>query len=100
MANQQVSVPNGESLPAKPSATQVRDFHTYADTDATSDSLHHTLGPGQNQAASGTHDHRGSNSKLLGEGVSITGSRGNNAAVASIVAAMVEILGVTDSTSA
>lgn len=99
MANQEVSTPNGNSIPAKPSATQVRDFHTYADTDATSDSLHHTLGPGQNQAASGVHRHNGNDSPLLGEGISITGAKGGNTALASVIAAMVQMFGVTDSTS-
>lgn len=97
MTSQPVSTPN--QLSDKPSATQVRDFHTYADTDATSDSLHHTLGPGQNQAAAGSHRHNGSDSMLLFEGISITGSRGGNTALASVIALLVQF-GATDSTTA
>lgn len=99
MANQQVSVPNALSLPEKPSATQVRDLHTYSDVDATSDSQHHTLGPGQNQSASGVHRHNGNDSPFLGEGISITGAKGGNTALASVIAAMVQMFGVTDSTT-
>jgi hypothetical protein len=99
MANEQVSTPNGLNLPEKPSATQVRDLHTYADTDATGDSIHHTLGPGQNQASPGTHRHNGSDSTLLFDGISITGARGGNTALASLIAMMVQF-GATDSTTA
>jgi hypothetical protein len=99
MANQQVSTPNGLNLPEKPSATQVRDIHTYSDVDSTADAQHHTLGPGQNQAASGTHRHNGNDSPLLFEGISITGARGGNTAIASIIALLVQF-GATDSTTA
>lgn len=34
-----------------------QDAHEYADLDATTMSLHHTLGPGATQAARGNHDH-------------------------------------------
>lgn len=91
--------PEVSSFGDKPSATQVRDFHTYADTDATQDSLHHTLGPGQNQASPGTHRHNGSDSTLLFEGISITGAKGSNTALASVISLLVQF-GATDSTTA
>jgi hypothetical protein len=99
MVSGPVSVPNGNSLPEKPSATQVQEFHTYADTDSTKDAIHHTLGAGQNQAASGQHKHNGSDSPRLWEGKTITGSRSSGAAVASIIALLVE-QGATDSSTA
>lgn len=83
----------------KPGAEVVRDFHTYADTDSDSNAIHHTLGPGNHQAAPGSHSHRGSDSALLFEGITITGSRGGNTAISSIIAALVEF-GATDSTTA
>lgn len=83
----------------RPDAVSVREFHTNADTDATPDSLHHTIGPGVNQAASGQHNHDGSNSPLLLEGFTLSGAKGGNSAVASIVSALVK-LGATDSTTA
>lgn len=84
---------------AKPSSKEVQDFHTNADTDGSSKSIHHTLGSGINQASPGTHTHDGGNSKLLLEGVTISGSRGGNAALASVIAALVS-LGASDATSA
>lgn len=94
-----VSTPNGDQLPAKPSASQVQEFHTYADTDTTKDSIHHTLGSGQNQAAAGSHKHTGADSPRLWEGKTITGSRSSGAAVASIIALLVE-QGATDASTA
>ena len=83
----------------RPDAATLRDFHTNDDVDTTSEAHHHTLGPGVNQSASGAHTHDGNNSSFLGEGVTISGSKGGNAALASAIAAMVQILGVTDSTT-
>lgn len=83
----------------RPSAAVVRDFHTQSDVNADKDSQHHTLGPGVNQAASGAHTHNGSDSPQLGLNVEITGSKGGNAALASVINAMVQILGVKDSTT-
>lgn len=77
----------------------VAQLHKNADTDSDKTSAHHTIGPGPNQAASGIHTHDGAETRQLGLGVTLTGSKGGNAAVASIVAALVQILGVTDNTS-
>lgn len=82
-----------------PTATEVSKFHRKADTDGSQNAIHHTLGPGHNQSAPGDHDHRGGNSVELLAGVSITGSRGGNVALASVIAALVQ-LGATDSTTA
>ena len=82
----------------RPDAVTVRELHTNADTDIQPDSIHHTLGPGYNQAASGQHNHDGANSPLLLEGFTISGSKGGNAALASAIAALVK-LGATDSTT-
>jgi hypothetical protein len=77
----------------------VTQLHKNADTDNDKQSAHHTIGAGPNQAASGVHTHDGTETRQLGAGVTLTGSKGGNAAVASMVAAMVQILGVTDNTS-
>lgn len=82
----------------RPDAASVRDFHTYDDVDIGPDSHHHTLGPGVNQSASGAHNHDGNNSVLLLEGVTITGSKGGNTALASVIAALAQ-MGATDSTT-
>lgn len=83
----------------KPSAQEVKDFHTNADTDGTSKSLHHTLGPGVAQASPGNHLHDGGDSKPLLDGFTITGAKGGNTALDSVIAALVQ-LGATDSTTA
>lgn len=80
-------------------ARVVAQIHTKADTDTDKTSVHHTIGPAPTQVASGAHTHDGAESRLLGEGITLTGSKGGNAAVASICAALVQILGVTDNTT-
>lgn len=82
-----------------PSARVVSEFHTNADTDVRDSSIHHTLGPNPNQASPGDHNHRGGNSTLLLEGIVITGSRGGNVALASVINALVQ-LGAQDATTA
>jgi hypothetical protein len=82
----------------RPDSTTVREFHVNADTDVTPDALHHTLGPGVNQAASGAHAHDGNDSALLLEGQSITGTKATAAWASSINALMVR-LGATDSST-
>lgn len=82
----------------RPEARDVTEFHTNDDTDISQDSHHHTIGPGVNQAASGAHNHDGNNSPRLLEGVTITGSKGGNTAISSIIAALIQ-LGATDSTT-
>lgn len=81
-----------------PSGRDVQKFHTNADTDGNEQSAHHTLGPSNNQASPGNHDHRGGNSVPLLDGTTITGSRASGAALVSVIAALVE-LGAKDSTT-
>ncbi len=82
----------------RPSANDIREFHVNADTDSTPDALHHTLGPGVNQAASGGHIHDGNDSAFLLEGQTITGTKATAAWASSINALMVR-LGATDSST-
>lgn len=78
--------------------TDVDDFHQQSDLDTRSESQHHTLGAGQDQAAAGNHSHDGGTSAFLWGGNTLTGSRGGNMAVASIIAVLVQ-KGATDSTT-
>ncbi len=82
-----------------PSPEEVEKLHQNADTDARPESIHHTIGAGQNQASPGNHRHRGGDSELLLAGISITGSRGTDAWRLSITQALVA-LGATDSSTA
>lgn len=81
-----------------PAAEDVERFHTNADTDTRAESQHHTLGAGPAQAAPGNHVHDGGDSELLLVGFTITGSRGGNLALPSIIATLVR-LGATDAST-
>jgi hypothetical protein len=82
--------------PAPPPVETVQEFHTNADTDGDSAALHHTTGPGANQAASGDHNHDGGSSSPLFQGVGITGVRGS-AAYYSSLEALLSRLGASNS---
>lgn len=82
----------------KPSSVVVDDFHTNSDLDARPESQHHTLGAGSAQAAPGNHKHDGGDSELLLTGLTITGARGGNTSLPSIIACLVR-LGAQDSSS-
>lgn len=82
----------------RPGPNDIREFHINADTDTSNDALHHTLGPGVNQAANGAHTHDGNDSALLLDGVTITGAKGSASCDASIISALMK-LGATDSTT-
>lgn len=97
MTNQPSGVQDKGELDAIPAA-QVNKFHNKSDVDSSSSAQHHSLGPRKDQAASGSHTHDGRNSKQLLAGVTLTGSKGGNAALASVVAALAG-LGATDSTT-
>lgn len=81
------------------SEEDVEKIHRKADTDIRRESIHHTLGPRPSQAASGDHKHDGSDSPLLLEGLTISGSRASSTAILpSIIAGLVR-LGMTDSST-
>lgn len=78
----------------------VSEFHKNASVDSRKEDIHHTVGPGSAQAASGTHRHNGSDSPLLLEGMIITGNK--TTAPASVLASIILVLkklGATDSTT-
>jgi hypothetical protein len=55
----------------RPSPREVQEFHTNADVDGSPKALHHTLGPGPNQASPGNHSHdAGASTALSGYSVS------------------------------
>lgn len=82
-----------------PLPQEVAKFHARSDVDSSIYAQHHTLGPRPNQAAPGPHKHDGTSSLKILDGVILSGSRGGNAALASVIAALVA-LGATDSTTA
>lgn len=99
--------PEGSTFnPKGLSARDVQDIHRQADVDANVFAFHHTLGLGPNQASSGSHTHDGRNSKKLTGYVAsdapivVTGSRGGNAALASLLTALATKGIITDGTTA
>lgn len=66
----------------------IASLHRLADTDVNTTAQHHTLGIGDYNAASGVHVHDGVSGRFL-NGLalppSVTGSRGANAALASLL---------------
>lgn len=89
----------GFNQEAQPGSRVVADFHTNSDVDESKESQHHTLGQGEGQAAPGNHRHNGADSPLLLAGVKLSGSRGTNTALVSIIGALVQ-LGAEDATTA
>ena len=81
-----------------PPAEAVRRFHENAQVDTRKEDIHHTIGTTANHASAGNHTHKGGDSVQLLGGVVLTGSRGGNAALLSVVQALVA-LGAKDSTA-
>lgn len=82
-----------------PDPNVVNNFHNRADTDSSATSAHHTLGVKHNQASPGDHKHDGIGSRLIMEGITITGAKGGNAALADLITKLSTALGFTDGTS-
>lgn len=87
-----------KGAPDIPSAEEVERDHTNADTDLRDESIHHTLGAGETQAAPGNHTHDGGDSALLLSGLTISGSRASDAWRISVNQILVR-LGATDSST-
>jgi hypothetical protein len=81
-----------------PAAELVKKFHKNAQVDTRPEDIHHTLGTTGNNASPGNHTHDGGTSSLILSGVVITGSRGGNLALASVIGVLVK-MGAKDSTT-
>lgn len=71
-----------------PTPESTAELHKVADTDSSTTATHHTLGIQPNQASPGDHLHDGRTSKDLYTPISVTGSRGGNAALASLLTSL------------
>jgi hypothetical protein len=91
--------PKASPSDSSPSNGAVTAFHKNASVDTRAEDVHHTLGSDHNQAAPGDHQHKGGDSVALFAGITITGARGGNSAVASIIALLTQF-GAKDSTTA
>lgn len=99
--------PEGSQFnPKTLSARDVQDIHRNADTDSTVFAVHHTLGLTPGSASPGSHVHDGKSSKPLPGYVNntspvvVTGSRGGNVALASLLSALASKGIITDGTTA
>lgn len=91
--------PDEQALP--PNADTVSRFHINSDTDSSIHSKHHTLGNNRNQASKGDHRHDGENGRKIGEGMnlSVSGSKGANAALTSLLSMLAQVIEFTDTTT-
>jgi hypothetical protein len=95
-----------------PSGMESRLQHRQSDVDSGPKAQHHTLGTKRNQASPGNHVHDGTTSPKLGlyqmdpagnkvvTSLSISGAKGGNAAVASIITLLKNFIDFTDNTTA
>lgn len=100
MAGSELSSREGSSVDSglRPDAKTVNEFHSNDDLDKDSNSHHHSLGSGANQASPGAHNHDGSTSVQLLADFSLTGTRGSASAINSIISAL-EQLGAINNTT-
>lgn len=84
-----------------PDSNIVDNFHTYSDRDSGPTAQHHTLGANRNQASPGNHIHDGKSSRKIGEGLNltVTGSKGGNAALASLLSMLAQVIDFNDQTT-
>lgn len=84
------------------SSRQVNEIHKKSDVNVGPNSQHHTLGTDRNQAASGSHVHGGKDSKLIGDGMglAISGAKGGNPALGSLITMLNKVISFTDNTTA
>lgn len=82
-----------------PPPEEVNFFHTRGDTDSSQTAAHHTLGIKHDQASPGDHIHNGQNSKMIMEGVTITGSTSGNVALQNLITALSDAFGFVDGTT-
>lgn len=82
-----------------PDPLTVNQFHARSDVDSSWQAQHHTLGVKHDQASPGDHKHNGDNSRLIMEGISVTGSKGGNVALADLITKLAAALGFTDNTT-
>lgn len=93
--------PNQQSQPPMElSPLQVAQLHRQADIDVSPSAAHHTLGVSGTQASPGNHNHDGANSKKVYNPITVTGSRGGNAALTSLLSALATHGIITNNTTA
>lgn len=95
------SIKQDKTASKSPPPKEVNEFHARSDVDSSQTAQHHTIGIKHDQAAAGDHNHDGASSRKVGNGLSltVTGSRGGNAALASLITQLSSVIDLTDSTT-
>lgn len=90
-----------DAKPVSPEPREVNLFHARSDVDSKQTAQHHTIGLNHNQTSAGDHNHDGQSSRKLGHGLNLTltGSKGGNAALASLITMLGNVIEFTDSTT-
>jgi hypothetical protein len=90
-----------EQKDPSPSPKTVNFFHTRSDVDSGTSAMHHTLGIGHNQAASGDHVHDGKSSRKIGTGLSLStaGAAAGNTALNQLMTMLHSVIEFTDTHS-
>ena len=81
--------------------SEVNKIHARDDVDKSAFAHHHTLGPKRGQASPGDHIHDGKTSKKIGQGLglTITGAKGGNVALANLLTYLKNFFDFTDTTT-
>lgn len=84
------------------SAKQINKMHEKSDVNSGPNAQHHTLGTGRNESSPGSHIHGGKDSKKIGDGMglAISGAKGGNAALGSLITMLKQVITFTDNTTA
>jgi hypothetical protein len=90
-----------DKKPESPEPREVNLFHTRSDVDTSTTAQHHTLGVKHDQGSPGDHSHDGKVSRKIGTGLALTvsGSKGANAALTSLLTMLKNVIEFTDSTT-
>lgn len=90
-----------DKKPASPPPREVKLFHSRSDVDSATSAQHHTLGISHNQASTGDHIHDGKSTRKLGYGLglTLTGSKGGNVALANLITLLGNFVEFTDNTT-
>lgn len=82
-----------------PPPEEVARAHARSDVDSSQTAQHHTLGVRHDQASPGDHKHEGQGSRMIMEGITVSGSKGGNLALADLITKLAAALGFNDATT-
>ena len=84
---------------SSPPPEAVSQFHARDDVDSSQTAHHHTLGVKHDQASPGDHKHERQGSRQIKEGITVSGSKAGNLALADLIPKLAAALGFVDGTT-